>query len=1220
MKQEEGQLPTIFIANFLQHIRYADVDQQMTEIQAVKLIKSSLTTKWQREFQHVNCKTIGQLMKIAQEAISFNRIQQEGTSTNKLLAFCNNGDLLHSNSNKPTEQRLMKMDPMLYRQKNNNLFKDKKKAESDSNNNSDSRANTHFDQRGHNLMNKFNRFRAALGKPNLSRFHQNNTVNKYGYRGQFSQQSNPRYNNNSAYQGGNRNFNNQKNNSGYQGRYPNSNYQSRNSQNTTPNNNTQTELNSEKKDLKPTTNNTTNTQNTQNNGFNPNRGNFNRNNTQHFSGNRPWPNSNNNFRGPKAFCCFCNGEDHSFQDCDELKYVQETYNYLEDDEPDEQNDTQNDEENSQNDNNGDDDDINYDQDNVSIEGEKTAMKCIKLANHTFTNIENLLNDKSNNDLLKHNINDKEELMFDQQINCVDACQTNKSEKEGDLCLTEVFVNDTKLIAILDCGANCNIIDNTMHNKLKNTSVLEESSEVLLVVGSRKKNVLRTKLWVKLACHESPVLFDFFVMPKIPFIILGTYFLSKMGIDLIISQKSYMHKQKLYPFLNTREFKKLPNKFVNRVSLNESRQNDVVNFNNLIESLPEKCGKYAGQFSEILNSHREIFSEIPAIAKNVEFAIDLKEGCVPKKLNAYPANPMKRQLIDDCIDELLENDLIEISNAPCSSPCIVVPKSDGTGRFCVDFRDINSITKPDSYALPLIDNIISDLGKAKYFTVIDLTKGYHQIPVKQSDRWKTSFVTHRGLFQYKAMPFGSRNAPACFQRAMDKILGQGRHKFCLVYIDDIIIFSETREEHLKHLKFVLNALLKANLHINPKKLQLLCKEFKFLGFVFKEDEKGIMKKYPNPKKVIAITKFPTPKNQKDVSRLVGMMHYYCQFVPNYAILIKPITKLLGSKYTFKFAWSLECETNLRRILEILANEASLFIPNFNMPFEIHCDACDFGIAAVLLQLDPESGELKPISFRSRHLNEAEKKMCTTHKERLAVKFGLDKFKFYVEYSHFTIVTDHQALEWLMTTKDLNGKLARWAATVQEFDFRIKYRPGRIHERADTLSRAPVEAAPIKTTFHATAMYADGMLQKISNDAFIAAQNNDPLCIALFEHLKDKTKLPTNSKLVTKVKLFGKFCYNDKGLLLRYLPDWNANYFDYFRACFKIIVPDSLKNQVLELAHEHRLAGHAGRDKTLTNLLQAYWWSGVVKDVADYVMTCNHCQLNKAPNSKQSGDQI
>jgi len=429
-----------------------------------------------------------------------------------------------------------------------------------------------------------------------------------------------------------------------------------------------------------------------------------------------------------------------------------------------------------------------------------------------------------------------------------------------------------------------------------------------------------------------------------------------------------------------------------------------------------------------------------------------------------------------------------------------------------------------------------------------------------------------------MPFGAKNAPACFQRAMDEVLGSGHWLFALVYIDDVIIFSKTMEEHIEHLNYVFSRLSKYNLNVNPKKIQLCCAEFKFLGYVFKHKH-GRVNMYPNPKKLIGISQYPSPVNPKKVSQLLGMLQYYKNFVPEYAKLIAPMTKLLR-KSSDKFLWSEDCEKNLRLILQFLVDDAVLLVPNFDEEFEIHTDACDTGIGAVLFQRD-RYGVLKPISFRSRHLNEAEKKMCITHKECLAVKFGLEKFRYYIEYNHFKLITDHQALQWLMQTKDLSGKLARWAISIQGFDFEVVYRPGCIHERADALSRAPVEEAPEKTCFmissiaenpvepaplksvtDVTAVKVKHESPLISDEAFIKAQAEDSFCKEISEFLNNKV-LPDDKRKLAKVKVVGRDCCIFGGIIYKYIPDWDEVDYDFFRSSFKMLVPDALKQLVMKL---------------------------------------------------------
>ncbi len=1182
LRQEKNQLPTIFIQHMNSLIKYGEVYK--TEKEAVDLIVSKMHPKWQRELCRYNLKTIVELNSACQEAASFNRKQKDYDNPFKTAKFIPDGDIMFEKNIKSYD-RCLNVDPILYREKSAKIFTEK------SNETNTQKYSFEHLKFVHDRLNRFkyesnNQFR---GKSRNDRFQQNKSdfvKNHY-------------HHNNKSFE--------------HKGQYNSEKKVEYSKENTNkPNSSTNSNKEFVKTDDKP--NFQQNKFNYQQNkpGYQQNKPNFqqNRNNFQNNSQNKDntsQKSQNRSWQGQRrAFCAVCSLEGHSVSECELINGIQEEINTCLHNEDIMDYDIANDSDTNNSSNEDNSSESEVENNDISV------YKCIQLIKDTYSRIKEV-SEKSDTDL---NI-------------------TNVSKSEvGVECLVEVAINDRKLIAIFDCGANCNVIDYDIYSRLLNTFGLEETSNECMIVGDKKSGLFKTKLYFQIPGQSVPMLFNFYVIKKVPFVLIGTYILEKLKIDILLSSREYVFKKERYPFLRRSDIKDRVNLNVFRVTVEESKINDQVNFEKMIESCKTLCDvSFVDDLKEVLIKHQHIFSELPAIAKGIEFQINFYEGQTPKKLNTYPANPMKRRMIDECIDELIDNKLIRPSDSPCSSPCIVVPKPDGTGRFCVDFRKLNEISKVDSFPLPKIEELITNLGKANYFTVIDLTKGYHQIPIRESDMWKSAFVTHRGLYEYVVMPFGAKNAPACFQRAMNKVLGTSHWLYALVYIDDIIIFSNTMKEHLEHLNYVFSRLSEYNLNVNPKKLQLCCGEFKFLGYVFKH-EGDTVKMYPNPKKLIGIRDYPSPTNQKKVSQLVGMLQYYKNFVPNYAKLISPITNLL-KKSDAKFIWSADCEANLRTILHFLMEKAVLLVPNFDEKFEIHSDACNDGIAAVLFQRDRLTGELLPISFRSRKLNEAEKKMGITHKECLAVKYGFDKFRFFIEYNHFILVTDHQALQWLMSTKDLSGKLARWAISIQGYDFEIVYRPGVIHERADALSRAPVEDAPKESGFMinllsqnpvenapsksvndvtGTAINFENPM--ISNKALIEAQKEDEFCKEILAFIDNKT-LPTDKKRMAMVKIIGSDCCVLNNTLMRYIPDWNEIGYDYFYSSFKMVVPESLKQMVIEMAHDHKLGGHLGRDKTLNNILRYYWWFGIGVDVAKYVKTCSVCQLTKTNNEKPAG---
>ena len=1180
VRQHKNQLPTIFVQNMYAKIQYCNAFH--SEQEAIDTIMMQIHPKWKDSLQQYKIRSIIELNAACQQVVSNSRQRKEFDIDNKDVKFVPDSDIIFEKDN-IKENSLVSVDPILYREKGAKMYADKKKA---------------MESKTENTFNpNFNRLKFV-----------NDRVNKlkndasYRFRGKsFNDLKNhsfkPRYNGNEQ----RHQFNSNKR---FEGK--NFNKEGNTSNNNKPENKWEKSNFSQEKQG----------YNDKQQSFQQNKPSFqNKQSYQQRQGfqekseqqNKPFYKNQYNNQN-KVFCALCDEVGHKIDTCPMACQIQDLVDNSCQDETND-NSAQSDVDASNEDSGSD-----NEQDQGGID-QASANLCnlIERANDTFSYIQD-------------------------SVFTVDVVETSTVDcpkhEIGMECLVEISINDRKLIAIFDCGATCNVIDKKMYSKLLNTLGLQKSEQEVLVVGGKKRGLFKTKLYVQLPDQKTPILFDFYVVKKVPFVLIGTYAMEKLKIDILLSEKSYVFQKVHYPFLNRSQAKDKINAKVNRVTIQESKLNDVKNFDKLIEGCKDICDENnLEDLRNVLRKNRKIFSELPANAKGIEFQINFYDGQLPKKLNSYPANPMKRKLIDECIDELIENKLIRKSDSSCSSPCIVVPKPDGTGRFCVDFRKLNEICVNDSYPLPKIEELITNLGKANYFTVIDLTKGYHQIPLRKEDIWKTAFVTHRGLYEYLAMPFGAKNAPACFQRAMDSVLGSSHWNFALVYIDDVIIFSDTMEEHVKHLGYVFSRLSDFNLNVNPKKIQLCCAEFKFLGYVFKHENDRV-NMYPNPKKLLAISQYPSPTNPKKVSQLLGMLQYYKNFVKDYAKLIAPMTKLLRKSET-KFEWSPDCEKNLRIILKFLIDDAVLLVPNFDEEFEIHTDACNEGIAAVLFQRD-KFGVLKPISCRSRKLNEPEKKMCITHKECLAVKYGFEKFRYFIEYNHFKLITDHQALQWLMKTKDLSGKLARWAITIQGFDFEVIYRPGCIHERADALSRAPVEPAPEKTCF-AISSVAQNPVEKaplksvsdvnsvkikvenpiISDETLLKAQKDDPFCKEILDYLNNK-KLPNDNRKMALIKLIGPDCCVLDGLLLRYIPDWDEVNYDYFRSSFKVIIPQSLKRIVLEIAHDHKLSGHLGRDKTLINVQRYYWWNGMILDIAKFVKTCSICQLTKATNEKSAGE--
>ncbi|XP_036140388.1 uncharacterized protein LOC118644842 [Monomorium pharaonis] len=425
--------------------------------------------------------------------------------------------------------------------------------------------------------------------------------------------------------------------------------------------------------------------------------------------------------------------------------------------------------------------------------------------------------------------------------------------------------------------------------------------------------------------------------------------------------------------------------------------------------------------------------------------------IPVHTKQYRFPPVHKEEISKQINDLLINDSIEHSTSPYNSPLWIVPKKpDSQGnkrwRLVIDYRNLNEKTIGDAYPLPNITDILDQLGSAKYFSVLDLASGFHQIPMASKDAPKTAFSTPYGHYQFKRMPFGLKNAPATFQRLMDNVLSglQGNELF--VYMDDIVIYAKSLREHEIKFTRLMQRLRNANLKLQPDKCEFLRHEVAYLGHIIGSN--GVR---PDPGKINSIMNFPTPKTPKNIKQFLGLAGYYRRFIPNFSKTAKPLTNLLKKNSTF--SWQVKQIDSFNTLKLALCSNPILQYPDFTKPFILTTDASGYAIRGVLSQ-GPVGQDL-PISYTSRILNAAEKNYSTIEKECLVIVYCVNHFRPYLYGKRFTIITDHKPLVWLNSIKDPSSRLWKWRNKLSEYDFEIKYKKGTLNNNADALSRNPPE---------------------------------------------------------------------------------------------------------------------------------------------------------------------
>ena len=399
-------------------------------------------------------------------------------------------------------------------------------------------------------------------------------------------------------------------------------------------------------------------------------------------------------------------------------------------------------------------------------------------------------------------------------------------------------------------------------------------------------------------------------------------------------------------------------------------------------------------------------------------------------------------MDEEVERMLKLGVIEGSNSPYATPLVAVKKKDGSNRVCLDFRKINKLTVFDSEPMPDQNLIMTHISKNKYFTKIDLSKGYWQIPLEKQSREKTAFQTNKGLMQFVAMPFGLVNSGATFNRMMRKLFNNLKN--VEIFVDDILVHSRDWEEHKVTLKLVLSILRKALLTVRPSKTEIAYFAVEYLG---SKVDMGVTQTTED--KVSKILNVEIPKTKKEVRSFLGLAGYYRQYIPDYATIAAPLTDLTKKTQPNNVNWELRHQESFEKLKNILSTYPIVKLPDLTKDFVLQVDASNVGLGAILLQY--VDGERWPVQYASRKLKGAELHYGTIEKECLAVIWAVKKFYQYLFGKAFIIESDHQPLIYLESTNHINDRLMRWAMFMQQFRYTIRNIPGKENVGPDCLSR-------------------------------------------------------------------------------------------------------------------------------------------------------------------------
>lgn len=618
------------------------------------------------------------------------------------------------------------------------------------------------------------------------------------------------------------------------------------------------------------------------------------------------------------------------------------------------------------------------------------------------------------------------------------------------------INSKSLTGLLDTGSSTTILGNGSHESLLKSGFKLHQTDTaeFITAGGEKLNSLGV-IYLPVSFYGQTHTLKAYVVPNIKHhLILGMDFWRSFGlfpkhIDHILY---YKDSDKILT-----------------ISVDSSESSNLCSYDHLSTEQKIIADQVISQFRDISYEKRGL-----GRTSLITHPIDTGDAA-PIRQRYYRMSPEKQRILVEQLDEMLKEDVVEPCESPWSSPVLVTPKKNGELRFCLDSRKLNAVTKKDAYSLPYMAEILDNLRDARYLSSIDLSKSFWQILIREEDRQKTAFyIPSRGTFQFKAMAFGLTNASATQQRLVDTLFyGPEFEHRVFVFIDDVIIASNTFEQHVSLLTRVFDKLKTANLTIKFSKCQFFRNQLKYLGYIV--DSNGL---HADPEKVESITNYPTPTNRKDVRRFLGIASWYRRFIKNFSTLANPLNKLTSQgKNAPPFAWSTEADLAFRELKKCLCSTPILSCPDYDQPFEVHTDASDYGIGAVLTQtLD---GKEKVIAYMSKSLSKSERNYSATEREALAVLTAIEHWRCYLENGlKFTVFTDHSSLKWFLNLNNPTGRLARWGVRLSAYNFDIKHRKGSENVVPDGLSRS-VPISAIDTVYNNPPITNDDWFLKVFN---------------------------------------------------------------------------------------------------------------------------------------------
>ena len=596
-------------------------------------------------------------------------------------------------------------------------------------------------------------------------------------------------------------------------------------------------------------------------------------------------------------------------------------------------------------------------------------------------------------------------------------------------------------------------------------------------------------------------------------------------------------------------------------------------------------------------------------------IELKEGATAPWGPIYPLSEAELQTLREWLKEMEKTGKIKRSTSPAGSPILFVPKPNGRGlRLYVDYRGLTAITIPNRYPLPLMQQLQDRVQGAQWFTKMDLKNGFNLIRIREGDEWKTAFRTRYGLYEFQVMPFGLMNAPSSFQDMMNHVLSDVLDVGVLAYMDDILVYAKTEEEHDRLVKKVLERLQHNGLAISPEKCIWKAEEVEFLGYVIGRNGFRV-----SQDKVEAILSWQQPTSLTETQSFLGFANFYRRFIQDYSKVEHPLTEL--TKRTEKWSWNPEAEAAFQELKNWFTQAPILAHFDPTRPVILETNASDFAIGAVLSQRDDDN-RLHSVAFHSRKFQPAEINYDIHDKELLAI---VDAFKHWRRYcegaeNQIQVFTDHHNLEYFTTTKVLNGRQARWAEQLAGINFRIYYRPGTQNDKPDALSRhseyrpekGGVENQPITTVLKKEHLEERSTRSFVCSSARLtsipARKWGRDFLMQLKEGVSTDENYQQAWEQAKQDAAAGEQSPKDRKVKEEILKIYDGLL--YRKGMLWVPEDEHLIKAILESEHDTKVTGHMGQDKTIELVWRNFWWPKMNERIIDFVRSCPECQRNKA----------